>query len=145
MPQFDLDDLAHHAREIGPLPVVQHFLQRLRVEELLAQFVPTRKLGRPTALPNSRALSAMVSNILTSREPLYAQAELAVDTSKLPASPCWTASPCRPASPNRKSATGCSTPGTEIQPLESGRLLLAITSTFVPGNAAIPCAGIGPS
>ncbi len=72
MPQFDLDDLAHHAREIGPLPVVQRFLERLRVEELLTQFVPTRKLGRPTALPNSRALSAMVSNILTSREPLYA-------------------------------------------------------------------------
>lgn len=72
MPQFDLDDLVHRAREIGPLPVVRHFLERMMVEENLAEFVPDRKLGRPTALPNARALSAMVSNILTSREPLYA-------------------------------------------------------------------------
>jgi len=72
MAQFDLNDLTHRAREIGPLPVVQRFLALLQVEERLAEFVPDRKLGRPTALPNSRALSAMVANILTSREPLYA-------------------------------------------------------------------------
>ena len=72
MAQYDLDDLAHRAREIGPLPVVRHFLDRLGVEQLLAQFVPDRRLGRPSALPNSRALAAMVSNILISREPLYA-------------------------------------------------------------------------
>lgn len=72
MAQHDLDDLAHRAREIGPLPVVRHFLDRLSVEQLLAQFVTERKLGRRSALPSSRALAAMVSNILISREPLYA-------------------------------------------------------------------------
>lgn len=72
MPQFDVDDISLRAREIGPLPIVRQFLERMKVADLLAEFVPERKLGRRSSLPNSRALSAMVSNILTSREPLYA-------------------------------------------------------------------------
>ena len=69
---YDLDDLSHRAREIGPLPVVQRFSERLKVEELLHTYVPGRRLGRQPALTNAKALTAMVANILTSREPLYA-------------------------------------------------------------------------
>lgn len=72
MPRFELDDLAHRAREIGPLPIVKHFLDRLGVVDLLTEFVPDKKLGRRLALSNARTLAAMVSNIMTSREPLYA-------------------------------------------------------------------------
>jgi len=72
MPSHDLEDISHLAREVGPLPVVQRFFERLRVDELLHAYVPERKLGRQPALANSKTLAAMVANILTSREPLYA-------------------------------------------------------------------------
>ena len=72
MPSHELDDLSHRSREIGPLPVVQHFFDRLGLDELLATHVPERKRGRRIALAHGKALSVMVANILTSREPLYA-------------------------------------------------------------------------
>jgi transposase len=72
MPNHELDDLSHRSREIGPLPVVQHFFKRLGLDELLATYVPERRLGRQASLANSKTLAVMVANILTSREPLYA-------------------------------------------------------------------------
>ena len=72
VPDYDLDNLSHSAREIGPLPLVQRFLERLGVSELLDTWVPGHRLGRQSALSNSRALTAMIANILTSRQPLYA-------------------------------------------------------------------------
>jgi transposase len=72
MRSHDLDDLSHRAREVGPLPVVQRFFERLGVDELLHTYVPEHRLGRQPALSNAQALTAMVANILTSREPLYA-------------------------------------------------------------------------
>ena len=72
MPSHDLDDVSLLSREVGPLPVVQHFFERLGVEELLHTYVPERRLGRQPVVRNSKALTVMVANILTSREPLYA-------------------------------------------------------------------------
>lgn len=67
-----LDELSLRAREVGALPVIQHFCARLCLEELLEQYVPERKLGRRSKVPHSQALVVMITNILLSREPLYA-------------------------------------------------------------------------
>ena len=50
MPNHELDDLSHRSREIGPLPVVHHFFERLGLDELLATYVPERRLGRQTGV-----------------------------------------------------------------------------------------------
>lgn len=64
-------DLSMESLEVGPIPVLRHFFDRLRLDELLEQYVPEKKLGRPAKMSHARALSLMVSNVLTSREPLY--------------------------------------------------------------------------
>lgn len=72
MPSHDLDHLSHRAREVGPLPIVQRFFERLQLNELLHAYVPEHRLGRQPSLANAQTLTAMVANIITSREPLYA-------------------------------------------------------------------------
>lgn len=57
--------------EVGPIPVIRHFFDRLRLDELLAQYVPEKARGRRAKISHARALSLMVANVLTSREPLY--------------------------------------------------------------------------
>jgi transposase len=63
--------LSMESLEVGPIPVIRHFFDRLRLDELLAQHVPEKKLGRAAKISHGRALSLMVVNVLTSREPLY--------------------------------------------------------------------------
>lgn len=58
--------------EVGATPVVRHFLQRLRLEELLAQHLPTLP-GRPPTLPTAQTLTVLLSNLLLARQPLYAR------------------------------------------------------------------------
>ena len=57
--------------EVGAAPVVHHFLRRLRLPTLLAQHLPPLP-GRPPALPSAVALTALLSNLLLARQPLYA-------------------------------------------------------------------------
>ncbi len=71
----ELDDLQHSAREIGPIPLVRRFFDRLNLDQLLDQHVCDRKLGRPSRVSSGRALSVMVANVLTSRGPLYSVPE----------------------------------------------------------------------
>jgi len=71
MTEHELDKLELSANEIGPIPLVRHFFDRLRLDELLEQSVPDRKLGRPSIVSSARALSVMVANVLTARGPLY--------------------------------------------------------------------------
>ncbi len=71
----DLDSLEHRTLLLGPLPFANHFLQRLRLEEILASQV--------TASPKSRldtvtALVVLVRNTLLARVPLYETSEWAV-------------------------------------------------------------------
>jgi transposase len=58
---------------IGALPIVDHFLQRMNLEEVLQKYLP--KEDPRTKLPTARALVVLVKNILLSREPLYAVGE----------------------------------------------------------------------
>jgi transposase len=57
--------------EVGAAPVVRHFLIRLGLPQLFDQHLPTLP-GRQPALPTSVALTALLSNLLLARQPLYA-------------------------------------------------------------------------
>lgn len=67
----ELEKLELNAREIGPIPLVRHFFDRIGLDDLLEKHVPDRKLGRQAAVRSARALSVMIANVLTSRGPLY--------------------------------------------------------------------------
>lgn len=64
-------DLTMESLEVGPIPVLRQFFDRLQLDALLAQHVPEKPLGRRPKISNAHALSMMVANVLTSREPLY--------------------------------------------------------------------------
>jgi transposase len=64
-------ELSMESLEVGPIPVLRHFFNRLNLDELLEQHVPEKSLGRRAKISHSQALSLMVCNVLTSREPLY--------------------------------------------------------------------------
>ena len=59
--------------EVGALPLVNHVLQRIQLEELLQQHLPPD--DPRCEFPTSRAILVLVRNVLMSREPLYAVAE----------------------------------------------------------------------
>jgi transposase len=66
-------DFALKTERLGPLPLVNHFLERMGLEELLEQYVPTR--DRRCAVAHSRALGVLLRSIIVEREPIYRQAE----------------------------------------------------------------------
>src|SRR4051794_12741435 len=74
-------ELAHahghtlESRRVGALPVLGHFLKRLRVEEFLTKHLPRE--DRRSRVPTATALLLLVRNLLISREPLYGVGEWA--------------------------------------------------------------------
>ena len=58
---------------IGPLPIINHFLARTHIEEILAQ----RLDGNSTRSEYARCIGVLLRNILLAREPLYALQEWA--------------------------------------------------------------------
>ena len=69
-PPFELTLLS---KRLGPLPLTNHFLERLDIEARLESFVATAD-GR-VRLPYAKALGVLVRSILVEREPVYRQAE----------------------------------------------------------------------
>ncbi len=61
------------SQRLGPLPVVNHFLGRLRLDEHLDRFVPTP--DRRTKLPYAQGLGVLLRSILVEREAIYRQHE----------------------------------------------------------------------
>jgi transposase len=55
---------------VGALPIVDHLLKRMKLEEFLREYLPQD--DPRTRLPAARALLVLVKNLLLSREPLYA-------------------------------------------------------------------------
>lgn len=53
---------------VGALPIINHFLRRMRLPEILQQYLPN---DPRSALPTYRALLVLVQNMLLSREPMY--------------------------------------------------------------------------
>jgi transposase len=64
-------------QRLGPLPLVNHYLDRLGLAEVLERFVPTP--DRRTRLPYHIGLGIVLRSIITEREPLYRLGEV-VDT-----------------------------------------------------------------
>jgi hypothetical protein len=62
------------SERLRPLPLVNHFLQRTGLEELLDKHVPTTDAR--SALPHARALGVLLRSIIVEREPIYRQAEM---------------------------------------------------------------------
>lgn len=58
---------------LGPLPLLNHFLDRLGLPGLLQRFVPTT--DRRCLLPYSAGLGVLLRSILIEREPIYRQQE----------------------------------------------------------------------
>lgn len=61
-------------QRLGPLPIVNRFLQRLGLPRLLDRFVPTG--DRRVKLPYATALGVLLRSIIVEREPIYRQQEL---------------------------------------------------------------------
>jgi transposase len=63
------------SEKIGALPILNHFLKRLRLEEFLGDCLPPG--DRRVKVPAAKALLVLVRNLLVSREPLYGIGEWA--------------------------------------------------------------------
>ena len=64
------------SRRLGPLPLINHFLERLGLEALLDRFVPTP--DRRSRMPHARGLGVLLRSFLIERQPLYRQQEIAL-------------------------------------------------------------------
>jgi transposase len=64
-----------NSRQIAALPILNRFLQRIRLLEFLRDHLPTED-GR-TRVPTATALLVLLRNLLISREPLYGVGEWA--------------------------------------------------------------------
>jgi hypothetical protein len=63
------------AERLGPLPLINHFLSRMGLLELLERHVPTTD-GR-SAVSHAQALGVLLRSIIVEREPIYRQQESA--------------------------------------------------------------------
>lgn len=63
------------SKVVGVLPIVNHFLKRLRLDELLDRFLPPP--DPRAAMPVRRALGVLVRNLIVNRMPLYSVSEWA--------------------------------------------------------------------
>lgn len=72
--QIPLDaSLGLHTQRLGPLPLINHFLSRLGMEDHLDRWVPTK--DRRIRLPYAKGLGVLLRSILVEREPIYRQQE----------------------------------------------------------------------
>lgn len=68
----------HNARftlrseRLGPLPLINHFLERLDLEDVLDRHVPS---DARCAIFHARALGVLLRSIIVEREPIYRQQE----------------------------------------------------------------------
>jgi transposase len=77
-PQVHLPQrFALRSERLGPLPLINHFLQRIGLETLLDQHVPTR--DRRSAVAHAQALGVLLRSIIVEREPIYRQQQTAVE------------------------------------------------------------------
>ncbi|EQD77390.1 Transposase-like protein, partial [mine drainage metagenome] len=69
---MDPDELQLHTKIIGPLPVINHFMHRLHLDEILMRRIPGESSHGVSAV---ECIGTLVRNILVSREPLYGMGE----------------------------------------------------------------------
>jgi transposase len=61
-----------HSERLGPLPLVNHFIDRIGLASLLDRHVPS---DARCAVPHARALGVLLRSIIVEREPIYRQQE----------------------------------------------------------------------
>ena len=66
-------DLGVHTERLGPLPLINHFVARMGLHDLLERHVPTSD-ARST-LSHAQALGVLLRSIVVEREPVYRQQE----------------------------------------------------------------------
>jgi transposase len=57
---------------LGPLPIINHFIARMGLDDALARHVPS---DQRCAVPHARALGVLLRSIIVEREPIYRQQE----------------------------------------------------------------------
>jgi hypothetical protein len=72
-PSVPVASLGLSSRRLGPLPVVNHWLERMGVDALLERFVPTE--DRRVRVPHARCLGVLLRSITVDREPIYREAD----------------------------------------------------------------------
>lgn len=68
------DDLELDSKAIGALPIINKFIQRIGLREILSQYLPSNKNQK---LSHADAILLFVRNILLERQPLYKLSEWA--------------------------------------------------------------------
>ncbi len=61
------------SQRLGPLPIVNHFMERLGIDALLEEFVPTEDAR--VQLPYAKCLGVLLRSIIVERDPIYRQQE----------------------------------------------------------------------
>lgn len=74
-PRAQSDNAQLRSFHVGALPIINHFLERLDLHRLLAEYLPRE--SRRVQVDTPRALLVLVRNILLSREPIYGVGEWA--------------------------------------------------------------------
>jgi len=62
------DDLELDSKAVAALPIINAFIERLELRELLAHYLPSKKNLK---YPHADAMLLFVRNILLERQPLY--------------------------------------------------------------------------
>lgn len=57
---------------LGPLPLINHFIERIGLEDVLARHLPS---DARCAVPHARALGVLLRSLIVEREPIYRQQE----------------------------------------------------------------------
>ena len=60
------------SERLGPLPLVNHFIHRMGLEDTLDRYVPS---DQRCAVSHARALGVLLRSIIVEREPIYRQQE----------------------------------------------------------------------
>ncbi|MFV2074411.1 MAG: DUF4277 domain-containing protein, partial [Thermoanaerobaculales bacterium] len=74
--EVPIASLGLKGRRLGPLPLVNHFLERLGLEDLLERFVPTP--DPRTRMRHALGLGVLLRSFLVERQPLYRQQAMAL-------------------------------------------------------------------
>jgi transposase len=61
-----------HSERLGPLPLINPFIERIGLEDALARHVPS---DQRCTVPHARALGVLLRSIIVEREPIYRQQE----------------------------------------------------------------------
>ncbi len=72
LPQRRRQASLFHTERLGPLPLINHFIERIGLHQTLSRFVPA---DRRCTITHASALGVLLRSIIVEREPIYRQHE----------------------------------------------------------------------